>query len=136
MINLYSDLTQSPWITWLVTVGLIAGALTALIRFVPPAWKTLRRFTNTIDSLADLPEFITRTDATLAGQNVKIEEIHHEVNYNNGSSVKDAITRVEKGVKGLYDRADTTDAEAVLLRADLENTRPVVRKRTPKKETP
>ena len=33
--------------------------------------------------------------------NSQIAEIHHEVHYNNGSSVKDAVTRVEQKVDGL-----------------------------------
>jgi uncharacterized coiled-coil protein SlyX len=60
-------------------------------------------------ALADLPAFIERTDHTLDEQNVKIGEIHHEVQYNNGSSVKDAIARVEEGVAGLYEHVADID---------------------------
>ena len=135
MINIYPDIMASPWVGWIAAAGLIAAALTAFIKFVPPAWRALVKFTATVNSLTDLPQFMVTTAATLAAQNEQLAVIHHEVNYNNGSSVKDAIGRVEKGVAGLYVRADATDKAAADLRVDLEAPRPVVRKRTPKSHT-
>ena len=64
------------------------------------------------------------TAATLAGQDRQIAEIHHEVKYNNGSSVKDAVGRVERGVAGIYDRLDAADVISRKLREDLEQTKP------------
>ena len=50
------------------------------------------------------------TTATLKSQDEKIAEIHHEVQYNNGTSVKDSIERIEDhlGVKKTTRRRPTT----------------------------
>ena len=103
MFNIYTEtVAVAPWLVWVVYLGLFASAVTAMIKFGPPAWRTLNGFVATINALAGLPValadqalFRTATTATLAAQDLKIEEIHHEVHYNNGSSVKDAIKRVE-----------------------------------------
>ena len=67
----------------------------AVLAFVVKAWPFIRNTFRILDALAQLPDFIERTDETLKAQKVTIDEIHHEVNYNNGSSVKDAIHRLE-----------------------------------------
>ena len=111
--------------------GWVIGILGTVTFFVK-GWPTIRKFVAFIDALFSLPAFIARTDITLQAQDVKIEQIHHEVNYNNGSSVKDAVARVELGVKGLYDRVDAADRADAEIREELENTRPAPRKRTVK----
>lgn len=117
-------------------VGWILGIL-GIIAFFIKGWPKIRAFVQMVDSLSALAKFMTDTTATLAEQDKKIAEIHHEVNYNNGSSVKDAVARVELGVKGLYDRADNADRSDAEIREELERTRPPARKRAPKpKETP
>ena len=115
----------------LAVVGWVIGIL-GIITFFVKGWPTIRKFVAFIDALFSLPAFIARTDITLQAQDVKIEQIHHEVNYNNGSSVKDAVARVELGVKGLYDRVDAADKADAEIREELENTRPAPRKRTVK----
>lgn len=103
MINFYSEaVTAAPWLVWIIYIGLFVSALTAVLKFGPPAWQTLSGFVATINALGALPgalisqeDFRIRTTATLAAQDLKIEEIHHEVHFNNGSSVKDAIERIE-----------------------------------------
>lgn len=124
---------QEFWdsISVLQLVGWVLGIL-GIIGFVLKGWPKVRAFVTMVDSLAGLPKFMDATTATLKAQDTKIDQIHHEVNYNNGSSVKDAIERVELGVKGLYDRADASDQNAAELRSDLEHTSPQVRKRATK----
>lgn len=78
----------------------------------------------TLESIHGLTDFMARTDATLADQDLKIADMHHELSYNKETSVKDAIRRVELGVKGLYDRADASDKSDQELRDELERTRP------------
>lgn len=122
------------WGILLIISGLIA-VIAGVRVFVKKGWPWLKAFAkaviNTaqiIDSVKGLPDFIERTDAanadvraTLAGQDQKIAEIHHEVHYNNGSSVKDAVRRVETGVAGLYDEiADLKEADAA-IRRDMED---------------
>lgn len=143
------------WGELLVCLTIILGffvALAGVIRLVPQFWHATTKFMNRINALGELPEFIARTDKTLHEQNTvlaeqnkvlkdhteKIGEIQHEVQFNNGSSVKDAVTRVEKrqlasnrtqrriekGVAGLYDRADAADDATTKLRKDFDDTHP------------
>lgn len=120
-----------PWLQWLLAVAAVVAFITGAIRAIPPAWKFVSRFVTTVNELAELPEelgelrkFRADTGVTLAKQDQRIAEIHHEVHFNNGSSVKDATARIEKGVAGLYEEIDnlkSTDAE---MRRDFENTKP------------
>ena len=69
-----------------------------------------------------LPDFIARTDATLAAQDVRIGEIHHETHTNDGSSIKDAVQRIETQVAALAgDNAELHEDNAQ-LRKDFEET--------------
>ena len=122
---------------WLKTVSLwdlalwVVGATAAvwlIRRFITKGWPALKRFASAI---LHLPRFIERTDATLAGQDQKIAEIHHEVHFNNGSSVKDAavrteaaVARVEEGVSGLYGEIDALKQADAEMRSDFEKTQP------------
>lgn len=126
----------------LQVVGWILGGL-GIIAFVVKGWPTFRRFIAFVDALLSLPAFIARTDETLEVHTEKIQEIHHEVNYNNGSSVKDAVARVEKrvseideGVASLHKKVDSQkvalDKADDDLRHELEKTRPPRKPRTPK----
>jgi hypothetical protein len=92
---------------WQVAVFIIA--LYIIFRLLVKFWPWLRKLMTLTQALADLPAFIARTDSTLSAQDVKIDDIHHEVQYNNGSSVKDAIKRVEEGVAGLYTHVNEID---------------------------
>ena len=100
-----------------VAVWLFTKRVWPVVRAIPAAVVTFARGVVTtaqvLESVKDLPAFIERTDA-------RIGEIHHEVHFNNGSSVKDAAIRTERavgeltataqrleeGVAGLYKRVD------------------------------
>jgi hypothetical protein len=116
----------------------IVGAL-AVLTFVVKAWPFIRNTFRILDALVRLPDVMEKVDDMTA----QVSEIHHEVHYNNGSSVKDAVRRVEtklgrveEGVAGLYERADASDRADADLRRELENTHPPIKRRPPKKETP
>ncbi|MBO1739658.1 hypothetical protein [Leifsonia sp. TF02-11] len=129
--------TVSAWDVALWVLGLVL-AVWLIRRFITKGWPALKRFAkavlhfaNIVDAVQGLPKFIERTDATLAGQDQKIAEIHHEVHFNNGSSVKDsavrteeAVGRVEEGVKGLYDEIDLLKQADAAMRSDFEKTQP------------
>jgi hypothetical protein len=107
------------------SVGIIA-VLTLLGR----GWPRLRAFVRVIDSLGVLPGFIERTEEfqertteSLVARDETIADIHREVNFNGGSTLKDAIRRLEIAVQGLADRADAAEVAAELLRVDLESNR-------------
>lgn len=97
---------EADW-TWLREVSLwqlalVIVAVWIILRGLVKLWPGLRNTIRLIDAVGELPAFMSRTERTLG-------EVHHEVHYNNGTSVKDAITRVERGVAGLYQRADESD---------------------------
>lgn len=129
---LLSILDQLP--AGLVPIAIVVLVLVLLFvlgRGIFRAWPTIKQFVLTVNAITGLPEFMDRTDATLAGQDQKIAEIHHEVHFNNGTSVKDAATRtekavgrVERGVKGLYKEIEVLKAVDAVLRSDLEKTQP------------
>lgn len=103
----------------------------AVLTFVVKAWPFIRNTFRILDALVQLPDVIRKVDDMTA----QVAEIHHEVHYNNGSSVKDAVRRVEEGVQGLYLRADASDLADQRLREELERTNPrTPRKRATKKE--
>lgn len=96
----------------------------AVVGFLVKSWPKIRAFVKIMDSLAALPQFMADTTKTLASQDTKIGDIHHEVRYNNGTSVKDGLDRVEKGVAAINIRLDTADKDRKELREDLESTGP------------
>jgi VanZ family protein len=120
-----------------------AGIGVTVVLFFWKGWPWLRRsatavvnFATIVDSVQDLPKFIKRTDDTLEQQNKQIADIHHEVHYNNGSSVKDGVQRVETGLAGLHVEVATIASELAQaketlslsdgrIRLDLEERRAV-----------
>ena len=141
------------WLQWVVIAVVIIGALTALSVLGRKAWQINRGAVAAVDLINGLPGRLTRIENTLAAQDIKIEEIHHQTHENDGGSIKDGLkrvetqqkamlgnqTRMERGIKGLYNRADITDAKAIEPRQDLEDTgpiKPITRRRPPKGRTP
>lgn len=131
---LLADTSALQLVFWIIAISALIGTIVKL-------WPSLTAFVRIVNATAGLPDFIERTDATLLAQDEKIAEIHHEVNYNNGGSVKDAVSRVETGVAGLYVKVqELADADASLaaadavLRKELEDTRPGVPPRNPKEK--
>lgn len=120
-------------VTLLQALAWVAIA-SALIAAVVKLWPVLRKAIKLTDSLADLPEFMEQTKTQLA-------EIHHEVHYNNGSSVKDAqrrteaaVARVEEGVSGLHQKFEehlVDAAERDRRIREIEDTQPHPRSGVP-----
>lgn len=129
-------------VTWLQGISVwdfalwVVGIVLLIIFIRRKGWRWVKAFAKAIlataeviDSVQGLPDFIARTDATLATQNDRIGEIHHETHTNDGSSIKDAVQRVEMtaerlelGVKGLYDKVgELTDVD-VQMRKDFDAT--------------
>lgn len=120
-------------VTLLQALAWVAIA-SALIAAVVKLWPVLRKAVKLTDSLADLPDFMEQTKTQLA-------EIHHEVHYNNGSSVKDAqrrteeaVARVEEGVSGLHEKFEehlVDAAERDRRIRSIEDTQPHPRSGVP-----
>jgi len=150
------------WLGVAAWIAGIAAALLGLFGLARKLWQLNSAVVSTVNLIGGLPARLDKIDETLAAQDEKIEEIHHQTHENDGGSLKDANKRVEtklgdvaktqksmiatqarmeRGIKGLYDRVDVTDERARELRKDLEDTRPVkprarAQKPTTKKETP
>jgi hypothetical protein len=140
------DFSQAPpWLQWLLAVAAVVGFIVGAIRGIPPAWKFVTRFVGTVNNLAELPVelaamrtfreetkltladqnvTLAQQNTTLAGQDKKIAEIHHETHFNNGSSIKDATVRIEKGVAGLYTKIESLEQADADMRRDFEDTQP------------
>ena len=72
-----------------------------LFTFVVKAWPFIRSFFQILDALVKLPGFIMKTDKFMDETAKSVKDIHHEVQFNNGSSVKDAVQRIENKVSHL-----------------------------------
>lgn len=126
MPNVNIDFANLPvfW-QWAVYLTIGVTALIAVIGLGRKVW-------NINKAVVEGLNFITvELPARLDAQDEALADIRHEVQFNNGSSVKDAIKRVEltserleDGIKGLYKRADATDATTADLRTDLDLTKP------------
>jgi len=90
----------------LLQVAIVIVALYVITRLLMRFWPWLRKVMDLTAALAQLPDFIERTDLALHSQDLAIQSIYHETHQNNGSSLKDAVDRVEEGVKGIYNRLD------------------------------
>lgn len=115
---LFGDLT-------VVQAGIWCAALMALLVFVVKAWPKIRAFFATIDALTVLPAKLKLLD-----------EIHHEVKPNTGTSLNDAVRRVEaeqqrqaaalqgqsEKLDGLHNLMESADAELAERVDGLEDT--------------
>jgi len=67
------------WTVFLITV--IVGTLIKI-------WPFISKVVHTIDIISELPDRLDKIEARLMG-------VEHEVKTNNGSSIKDAVKRIE-----------------------------------------
>lgn len=112
---LLDDTSALQAVFWLVAICSLVGVIVKL-------WPAVAQFVAIVNATAGLPAYIARADTRAAALERQVGEIHHEVHFNNGTSVKDAVIRVEKGVRGLYGKVDELAATDVQLRAELEDT--------------
>lgn len=75
---LFGDLTVVQLVLWII-------AACALALLVWKLWPIVVKFVETVNALGDLP-----------GKLALLDEIHHEVRPNTGTSLNDAIRRVEQ----------------------------------------
>lgn len=69
-------------ILWLACLVVVAAVVRKL-------WPTLRRIVHTFDLIEGLPGRLDSIDKQLA-------DVVHEVTHNDGSSIKDAVRRIER----------------------------------------
>lgn len=116
--SLLGDLSAVQLVLWII-------AAIAAVVFIVKMWPFLSRFVATINALADLP-------AKLA----LLDEVHHEVRPNTGTSLNDAVRRVEavqhqqsiqlneqdEKLAGLQELMESGDADLGARVGDLEDT--------------
>ena len=66
------------------TVFLITGILAALIK----VWPFISKVVKVIDIISELPDRLDKIER-------RLENVEHEVKTNGGSSIKDAVKRIE-----------------------------------------
>jgi len=71
---------------WAVAVLLV---IVAFFTMIGKAWKSIVKFVKVVDILIDLP-------AKLQAIEDKLEKVEHEVTTNSGTSIKDAVRRIEE----------------------------------------
>ena len=76
--DLFDGISAADFLLW---TGVIFAAVVAIVK----VWPFISNAVDIVDALVKLPDLAK-----------KVDEIHHEVHYNNGSSVKDAVTRIEQ----------------------------------------
>lgn len=110
--DLFGDLLAVQVAAWI-------AAFFLLLVLIVKVWPWIRGLVRLVDNLQSLPAFMERTDQELKSQTEKISEIHHEVNYNNGGSVKDAVSRLDANVTELIERVGAAE---LTIRGEAELT--------------
>jgi hypothetical protein len=71
---------------WIVAISMVViGFFTMLGK----AWSSIVKFIKVIDILIDLPDKLEAIEK-------KLESVEHEVTTNSGTSIKDAVKRIER----------------------------------------
>lgn len=86
-----ADMSALQLVFWLTAIG-------ALIAVVVKLWKPISLFVQIINATAGLPEYIARADERHERLERKVDGIFHETHNNDGSSVKDAVDRIERSI--------------------------------------
>lgn len=124
---LLADTSALQLVFWVIAIG-------ALIAVIVKLWPFMRNAVQIVDALVTLPAL----KASVEKMQAQVTSIHHELHPNGGTSMNDAVRRMEGtterleiGVKGLYDQvADLAEADKRLeaaderIRADFEQTNP------------
>ncbi len=76
----------------ILDVALAVIAVSLVVGFLVKGWPKLRAGIRLIDTLGTLPDRLDTIDK-------RLDEIHHETHKNDGSSIKDAVDRIEVTVE-------------------------------------
>lgn len=132
--DLFGDLRAVEVALWIVAAGILLGLVIKL-------WPFVKNAVAIVDALVTLPATgaaVKQLTTTVTEMKTKVASIHHELHPNGGTSMNDAVRRMEGtterlelGVRGLYDKvADLAAADEQLaaaderIRAEIENTNP------------
>lgn len=127
--------------SWLVPIICILAAgflLFRVCRAVWRAWPTIKQFVVTVNAITGLPEFMKRTDASIATMRRQIENDHKTNMRDDITDAQETAKRVEEGVRGLHEKHEAVEQrlEVVVkaidelrasdddIRSEIEHTRP------------
>lgn len=112
-----------PYAEQILAAGAIAGALTGIGFLFRRAWRFARRIGHFLDdwngeearsgqpARPGIPEQVAQVREDQLHMKGELERVGHEVAYNGGSSIKDAVRRIE-GRQAGYEEARKIDREA------------------------
>lgn len=121
--------TQAQPVVVIATIAALIG----LVGLVVKLWPFISNAVAIVNALVKLPQI----DVRLGRLERQVDDIHHETHKNDGSSIKDAMGRVEEGVAGLHGRMDDVDRQlAVLTREDEALWAAIEETQNPEEETP
>lgn len=91
-------------LTWLTCLATLIGGGLAM-------WRWGRRILLMVDDFngtQERPGVPARPGVMerLSTLDMRVDAVHTEVNYNHGTTIKDAVARIEKDVKGIHDKMD------------------------------
>lgn len=107
--TLFGDLRAAQVALWIVAAVLLIGLVVKL-------WPFVKNAVAIVDALVALPAMTKQ----ITQMQTQIDGIHHETHKNDGSSIKDAVARVEEGVSGLHGRMDDVDRQLASLASEDE----------------
>ena len=131
----------SVWQT-VVTISILVVAIYVITRMLMRFWPRLRKVITLFDALGELPRFMVEVQKFMptvllymTDNNKAMDEVHRELTTNNGTSLNDAVRRVEisveevrSGVDGLHKKVDeqklALEAEDAKIRQEIEKTKP------------
>lgn len=120
---LFGDVRAAQVAVWIVAVVLVVGLVVKL-------WPFVKNAVAIVDALIALPAM----SKEMAAMREQITSIHHETHTNKGTSIKDAMGRVEKtvarveetvsetskSVEGVHGRLDDVDRQLTALAREDE----------------
>ena len=134
-VDFLDGVTLLDVVLWVILAVTVVFALRKVGPWVLAFSRAILSTATLIDSVQGLPAFIKRTDetnttqnatfaeikATLAVQDERIAEIHHETHTNNGSSIKDAVVRTEEVLNTqVLPALKTLQGDGAQLREDFD----------------
>jgi len=99
-----SSVDPTALLAWLTCLVTLAGCVVAILKWGRKIMQMVDDFngTNQRPGVPERPGVMAR----LQTLDEKVAAVHAEVNYNHGTTIKDAVSRIETDLKGVHDRMD------------------------------
>lgn len=99
-----SSLDPTVLLTWLTCLSILGGIVVAILKYGRKIMQMVEDFNGTAEraGVPARPGVMQR----LGTLDEQVAAVHTEVNYNHGTTIKDAVARIENDVKGIHERLD------------------------------